>query len=177
VLTQKQLPNTLPAANTAEAGLNNETSTLMRNLMAQSGGNGTQLTIANAVWTNKTSVLKPYSDSMLKLFQVRRDNCYHRELTHSRVAYGFPAAAVQHTATESAAPCAVRCQLSSCSRNCCCPIAAEMQAAITAVRTAAFIWGCIATRHVFRLPYAAFAPRVEVFALVARLQCGRMSRW
>jgi hypothetical protein len=69
VLTQKQLPNTLPAANTAEAGLNSETSMLMQNLMAQSG-NGTQLTIANAVWTNKTSVLKPYSDSMLKLFQA-----------------------------------------------------------------------------------------------------------
>jgi serine protease inhibitor len=73
VLTQKQLPNTLAAANAAEAGLNSETSTLMRNLMAQSGGNGTQLTIANAVWTNKTSVLKPYSDSMMKLFQASKD--------------------------------------------------------------------------------------------------------
>jgi hypothetical protein len=70
VLTQKQLPNTLAAANTAEAALNSQVSGLMRNLTAQSGGNGTQLTIANAVWTNRTSVLKPYSDSMLKLFQA-----------------------------------------------------------------------------------------------------------
>jgi hypothetical protein len=82
VLTQKQLPNTLAAANTAESGLNSETSTLMRNLMAQSGGNRTQLTIANAVWTNKTSVLKPYSDSMLKLFQASRN--LHRSGNHQQ---------------------------------------------------------------------------------------------
>ncbi|KAF6262230.1 Serpin domain-containing protein [Scenedesmus sp. NREL 46B-D3] len=69
VLTARQLPNTLAAANTAEAGLNSEAANLMKNLMAQSG-NGTQLTIASAVWTNKTSVLKPYSDSMLKLLQA-----------------------------------------------------------------------------------------------------------
>jgi hypothetical protein len=70
VLTRKQLPNTLAAADTAEAALNSETAALMKNLTAQSGSNGTQLTIANAVWTNKTDVLKPYSDSMMKLFQV-----------------------------------------------------------------------------------------------------------
>lgn len=70
VLTQKQLPNTLAAANTAETALNSEASALMKALAAQSNSNGTQLTIANAVWTNKTDVLKPYSDSMLKLFQA-----------------------------------------------------------------------------------------------------------
>lgn len=69
MLTARQLPNTLAAANTAEAGLNSEAANLMKSLMAQSG-NGTQLTIASAVWTNKTSVLKPYSDSMLKLLQA-----------------------------------------------------------------------------------------------------------
>lgn len=70
MLTQKQLPNTLAAANTAETALNSEASALMKALAAQSNSNGTQLTIANAVWTNKTDVLKPYSDSMLKLFQA-----------------------------------------------------------------------------------------------------------
>eukprot|EP00882_Tetradesmus_deserticola_P011559 GHRQ01012227.1.p1 GENE.GHRQ01012227.1~~GHRQ01012227.1.p1 ORF type:complete len:361 (+),score=132.21 GHRQ01012227.1:466-1548(+) len=70
VLTQRQLPNALAAAKTAEASLNSEAAGLIKNLMALSGSNGTQLTVANAVWTNKTSVLKPYSNSMMKLFQA-----------------------------------------------------------------------------------------------------------
>lgn len=70
-LTLKQLPTSLASLTPAEATLNTATSGLVQSLLSQSTGNGTQLIIANAVWTNKTTLSKQYQDSMMKLFQVK----------------------------------------------------------------------------------------------------------
>lgn len=66
----QQLPSGLANATTAEAAVNSQASSLMRGLLAQSGGNGTQLVVANALWTNQTAVKPQYAKSMLTLFQA-----------------------------------------------------------------------------------------------------------
>ena len=52
-----------------ETTFNADTSKLQQSL-TRPQGNGTEVLIANAVWTNKTPVKKPYADSMLSLYQV-----------------------------------------------------------------------------------------------------------
>jgi hypothetical protein len=47
-----------------------ETSKLQQTL-TRPQGNGTEVLIANAVWTNKIPVNKPYADSMMTLYKVR----------------------------------------------------------------------------------------------------------
>jgi len=53
----------------SETAFNADTSKLQQSL-TRPQGNGTEVLIANAVWTNKTPVKKPYADSMLSLYQA-----------------------------------------------------------------------------------------------------------
>eukprot|EP00878_Enallax_costatus_P000809 GHUV01000934.1.p1 GENE.GHUV01000934.1~~GHUV01000934.1.p1 ORF type:complete len:392 (+),score=78.12 GHUV01000934.1:190-1365(+) len=70
LLTQKQLPANSANVSTAEAALNSQTSGLVKGLLAQSSNNGTQLVVANALWTNQTTIKQQYANSMLTLFQA-----------------------------------------------------------------------------------------------------------
>lgn len=69
-LSNTALPSSMKALTPAENSLNTQTATLMRSLQSQSSGKGTELLIANAVWTNRTTLTKAYQDSMMKLFQA-----------------------------------------------------------------------------------------------------------
>jgi hypothetical protein len=68
---------TTPALTQAEAALNNQTTALLASLLAQSSSSsssssGTELGIANGIWTNQLPVVKGYADSMWQLYKVRR---------------------------------------------------------------------------------------------------------
>eukprot|EP00775_Hariotina_reticulata_P005148 gene5148-5388_t len=73
-LVQKsvQLPSnaSLQATLAAEALFNNRSSALLRALNRQSGPNGTELVVANAVWANNTGILPPYAGNMMRLFDA-----------------------------------------------------------------------------------------------------------
>jgi hypothetical protein len=67
-----QLPSnaSLQATLAAEALFNNQSSALLRALNRQSGANGTELVVANAVWANNTGILPPYAGNMMRLFDA-----------------------------------------------------------------------------------------------------------
>jgi hypothetical protein len=68
----------LPAVTQAEAALNNQTVALLASLLAQSGsnsGSGTELGIANGVWTKQLPVLKGFADNMWRLYRVSCLGC------------------------------------------------------------------------------------------------------
>jgi hypothetical protein len=67
---------TMPALIQAEAGLNNRTVALLSTLLAQSSSTGgTELGIANGVWTKQLPVLKGFADNMWRLYRV---SCWRR---------------------------------------------------------------------------------------------------
>jgi hypothetical protein len=75
-LSRTQLPGniTAPATIQAEAALNNRTTALLASLLAQSSSSssssGTELGIANGIWTKQLPVLKGYADDMWRLYRV-----------------------------------------------------------------------------------------------------------
>jgi serine protease inhibitor len=54
----------------AAASFNNATAVLQKRLRAQSGG-GTQLVIANAIWTQNAALKPAYVNQMKTLYEVR----------------------------------------------------------------------------------------------------------
>lgn len=95
LLTQRQLPSTLPNVTTAEAALNSQTSSLQKGLLGQSSSNGTQILIANALWTNKTTLRQQYTKNMMTLFQVSSSGlCLFVQRQSSLTDHDVPAAAL-----------------------------------------------------------------------------------